>query len=150
MKSILFVCLGNICRSPTAEQVVRQKADAAGCALTLESAGTAGWHVGKPPHPPMIATAGARGYDLSALRARQFAREDFEAFDLIVTMDGDNLRNVEALRPEGSETPVRAFMSYAPQTGIADVPDPYYTDGYEETLELIELAADGLIAELTE
>lgn len=97
--SILFVCLGNICRSPSAEGVVRAKASARGMDLRLDSAGTGDWHVGKPPYPPMIAAAASRGYDLTDLRARQVSRADFDRFDLIVAMDDENLSDLRALRP---------------------------------------------------
>lgn len=154
MTRILFVCLGNICRSPSAEAVVAAKAKAAGLPLELDSAGTGSWHVSEPPYPPMIRAAGQRGYDLSALRARRITRADFAAFDLIVVMDDNNLDDVERLRPtggaEGSDTPVRLMMSYAPETGVEAVPDPYFTRDFNQTLDLIERAADGLIAALSD
>ncbi|WP_136637201.1 low molecular weight protein-tyrosine-phosphatase [Pseudooceanicola onchidii] len=137
---ILFVCLGNVCRSPAAEGVVRAMAPN----LTLDSCGTGGWHVGDPPYGPMQAAAKARGYDLSALRARQFDRADFTRFDLILCMDGANLRGVEALRPPGVTTPVRLFTDYAPERGVSDVPDPYYTRDFDGALDLIEACARGL------
>lgn len=145
-RRILFVCLGNICRSPAAEGVTR--ALAAGRGLVLDSAGTGGWHVGAPPHPPMQAAARARGYDLSDLRARQIVAADFDRFDLILAMDPDNLRGIERLRPEGSALPVRPFTDYAPETGAQAVPDPYYTGDYEGTLDLVEACARGLVATL--
>ncbi|CUH54198.1 low molecular weight protein-tyrosine-phosphatase [Shimia marina] len=141
---ILFVCLGNICRSPTAEGVVRRFAPEA----ELDSAGASGWHVGEAPYAPMQEAAMARGYDLSDLRARQFVATDFARFDLIIAMDADNLANVEALRPAGNETPVRLFTEYAPQSGAEAVPDPYYTRDFDQTLDLIEDCAKGLITTL--
>lgn len=138
--SILFVCLGNICRSPAAEGVFRALAPE----VETDSAGTAGWHVGNPPHGPMQAAARARGIDLSDLRARQFTPGDFDRFDLIIAMDAENLADIEARRPAGSETPVRLFTDYAPETGADHVPDPYYTGDYEGALTLIEQAAKGL------
>ncbi|MBO9478442.1 low molecular weight phosphotyrosine protein phosphatase [Shimia sp. R11_0] len=141
---ILFVCLGNICRSPTAEGVVRRFAPE----VELDSAGTSGWHVGEAPYAPMQEAAMARGYDLSDLRARQFVVTDFARFDLIIAMDADNLANVEALRPVGNETPVRLFTEYAPQSGAEAVPDPYYTRDFDQTLDLIEDCAKGLVAAL--
>lgn len=138
---ILFVCLGNICRSPAAEGVVRQMAPH----LQLDSCGTGGWHVGEAPYGPMQSAAGARGYDLSDLRARQFERADFARFDLILCMDGSNLRDVEAKRPNGADTPVRLFTDFAPEEGADAVPDPYYTRDFDGALDLIEICARGLL-----
>lgn len=143
---ILFVCLGNICRSPSAEGVTRDMA--AGRDLVFDSAGTSGWHIGDAPYGPMRAAASKRGYDMSDLRARQFTRQDFDSFDLIVVMDGDNLRDVEALRPDGNTTPVKLFTDYAPETGADHVPDPYYTRDFDGALDLVELCARGLLASL--
>jgi len=137
---ILFVCLGNICRSPAAEGVLRSLAPG----LEIDSAGTGDWHVGAPPYGPMQAAALARGHDLSDLRARQFQAQDFKAFDLIVAMDADNLRTIEAMRPAGNVTPVHLFLRYAPQAGVDHVPDPYYTRDFDAALDLIEEAAAGL------
>ncbi|WP_137699414.1 low molecular weight protein-tyrosine-phosphatase [Marimonas lutisalis] len=138
---VLFVCLGNICRSPAAEGVFRAQA---GDVHEIDSAGTAGWHVGKPPYGPMQAAAGARGIDLSGLRARQVGRADFDRFDLIIGMDDSNIADIERLRPAGSETDVRLFTDFAPETGMGEVPDPYYTRDFEGALDLIEAAARGL------
>lgn len=139
MKAILFVCLGNICRSPAAEGVVR----AIGPDLTLDSAGTGDWHVGDPPYGPMQDAARARGYDLSDLRARQVSRADFDRFDLIVAMDAQNRADLEALRPPGNATEVVLFTDFGPADG-SPVPDPYYTRDFEGCLDLIETCADGL------
>ena len=141
---ILFVCLGNICRSPAAEGVLRHHAPT----LEIDSAGTGGWHVGDPPYGPMQAAARARGYDLSDLRARQFRTDDFDAFDLILAMDADNLRQIEAMRPAGNATPAELFMRYAPGASFDHVPDPYYTGDFDGALDLIEQAASGLRAAL--
>lgn len=141
---ILFVCLGNICRSPAAEGVLRHHAPT----LEIDSAGTGSWHVGDPPYGPMQAAARARGYDLSDLRARQFKPGDFDAFDLILAMDTDNLRQIEAMRPSGNATPVELFMRYAPGAGFDHVPDPYYTGDFDGALDLIEQASSGLLAAL--
>ena len=140
---ILFVCLGNICRSPTAEGVFRSFAPE----VDADSAGTGGWHVGEPPYGPMQAAAKARGYDLSGLRARQFDVADFTRFDLIIAMDGDNLANIERLRPAGNETPVQLFTDYEDSAADA-VPDPYYTRDFDGALDLIETCARGLVAAL--
>ncbi|WP_375281447.1 low molecular weight protein-tyrosine-phosphatase [Pseudooctadecabacter sp.] len=140
MHRILFVCLGNICRSPTAEAVTRAKAPH----LALDSAGTAGYHIGNPPYGPMQSAARPRGYDLSGLRARQFSPNDFNSFDMIVAMDADNLRDIEAQRPAGNTTPVTIFTPDG-----APVPDPYYTRDFDGCLDLIEDCADRLIAGLS-
>lgn len=132
---VLMVCLGNICRSPTAEAVLRAKAPE----WQIDSAGTAGWHHGKPPYEPMQEAAARRGYDLSALRARQFSPSDFADFDLILVMDEENLSDVEAQRPKGTTTPVRLFAETGP------VPDPYYTRDFDGALSMIEAAADRIV-----
>ncbi|WP_417678984.1 low molecular weight protein-tyrosine-phosphatase [Pseudodonghicola sp.] len=137
---ILFVCLGNICRSPAAEGVARSLLPG----HRIDSAGTSDWHVGEPPYGPMQAAARARGIELGDLRARQFEAADFDRFDLILAMDGNNLREIEALRPAGRATPVRLFTDYAPETGADHVPDPYYTRDLDAALDLIEAAAEGL------
>lgn len=139
---LLCVCLGNICRSPTAEGVLRKLG---GDAVVVDSAGTAGWHVGKPPYGPAVAAAAARGYDLTPLRARRIAPEDFHDFDLILAMDVQNLADIEMLRPHGSETDVKLFLDYAPEIGRREIPDPYYTRDFDEALDLIEAASKGLL-----
>lgn len=139
---VLFVCLGNICRSPAAEGVFRKLAPE--CVSGCDSAGTGDWHVGEPPYGPMQTAARQRGLDLSALRARLFVAGDFDRFDLIIAMDDANLAAVEALRPAGNRTPVRRFTDYAPQSGASAVPDPYYTGAFDATLDLIERCAAGL------
>ncbi|KQB95758.1 phosphotyrosine protein phosphatase [Loktanella sp. 1ANDIMAR09] len=135
---IVFVCLGNICRSPAAEGVMRKLAPH----LTLDSAGTGGWHVGDPPYGPMQEAAHTRGYDLSGLRARQFKRTDFENFDLIVAMDRQNKADIERLRPKGNATPVQCLADN-------DVPDPYYTRDFDGALAMIERAARRLLADIS-
>ncbi|TNF19702.1 MAG: low molecular weight phosphotyrosine protein phosphatase [Rhodobacteraceae bacterium] len=141
---ILFVCLGNICRSPAAEAIVRARSD--GMALALDSAGTGDWHVGQPPYAPMQEAAAARGYDLGDLRARTLTPEDFDRFDLIIAMDRENLRDIERLR-HGATTPVKLFTDYTkgPETAV---PDPYFTRDFEAALDLIESCAEGLLASL--
>ena len=145
LKQILCVCLGNICRSPTAEAVLRAKANGY---LQVDSAGTSNWHIGNAPYPPAIAAGSARGYDLTPLRARQFHAHDFDKFDIILAMDANNLADIERMRPTGNDTRVCLMMDFAPSAGINEVPDPYYTRNFEEALDLIESAADGLLKEL--
>ncbi len=145
MNRVLFVCLGNICRSPAAEGVFRAMAAQAGVDCTVDSAGTSNWHLGNPPYGPMIDNSNVRGVDLTALRARQFQTADFAAFDLIIAMDRANQIDIEAMRPQGNGTPVRLFLSFA-QDSTADVPDPYYTRDFDGVLDLIEQASRDLLA----
>ncbi len=141
---ILFVCLGNICRSPAAEGAFRARAPQ----YVADSAGTSGWHIGDPPYGPMQKAARARDIDLSDLRARQFVAADFDRFDLIIGMDAQNLADIEALRPPDNATPVRLLTDFAPDTGADHVPDPYYTRDFDGALDLIETAVEGLEAHL--
>lgn len=136
---ILFVCLGNICRSPTAEAVARARIPGVG----FDSAGTSGWHIGDPPYGPMQAAAARRGVVMADLRARAFAASDFAAFDLILGMDDQNLADIEAQRPDGASCPVRLLTDFAesPENGV---PDPYYTRDFDGALDLIEACVDGL------
>jgi protein-tyrosine phosphatase len=148
---VLLVCLGNICRSPTAEGVLRHKLREAGLADKIEvaSAGTGGWHVGRAPDKRSQAAAKLRGYDLSAQRAQQVTRADFATYDLILAMDSSNLRNLEALQPANSRAELDLFLSRYPSV-IDEVPDPYHDgeQGFELVLDLIEAAADLLVIEL--
>jgi protein-tyrosine phosphatase len=151
---VLFVCLGNICRSPTAEGVLRHLAalEAPGLALEVDSAGTADYHIGAPPDVRSQRAALKRGIDLSGLRARQVTPADFENFDLVLAMDSDNLRELEKLKPRGARTAPRLFLDYAPQLKLRDVPDPYYRDAaaFEQVLDLTTAASRGLLAALQE
>ncbi|MGQ7958803.1 low molecular weight protein-tyrosine-phosphatase [Pseudomonas sp. SP16.1] len=148
---VLFVCLGNICRSPTAEGVFRHKLRAAGLEdrVLVDSAGTGDWHVGKAPDSRTRQAAQRRGYDLSALRARQVEVADFQRFDLILAMDQSNLRNLEALRPAGAQADLDLYLRRY-ELALDEVPDPYYggDDGFEQVLDLIEQASDALLAEI--
>lgn len=145
---VLFVCLGNICRSPTAEGMFRRHLDEAGLAgrVEVDSCGIGPWHAGKAPDARAQAAAAARGLDLSGLRARQLDDDDFGCFDYLLAMDHDNLAALEARRPAGSDAHVGLFLSFA---GLPDraVPDPYYggDDGFEEVLDLVEVASRGLV-----
>jgi protein-tyrosine phosphatase len=149
---ILFVCLGNICRSPTAEAVLRELAAREAPELTLEvdSAGTAEYHVGQPPDPRTRAAAARRGYDLSALRARTVESTDFERFDLILAMDRDNLKALRRRAPSDTHERLRLFLEFSPDAAPEDVPDPYYggPNGFEEVLDLVEAATRGLLKHL--
>jgi protein-tyrosine phosphatase len=149
---VLFVCFGNICRSPTAEGVFRHllAQEAPELQVEVDSAGTAGYHIGHSPDLRSQRAAHARGIDLSGLRARQVTAEDFLRFDLILAMDRDNLEELEAMRPAESRARVRLFLEYAPELARTEVPDPYYGDarGFEEVLNLSTAASRGLIAAL--
>ena len=144
MTRILFVCLGNICRSPTAEAVLRGMAPH----LEIDSAGTSDWNISSPPYGPAIRAAARRGYDLSPLRARQVRTADFFDFELILAMDKDNLSALEHLRPDNASATLRLLMDHAPQAGTSEVPDPYNTRDFDGALDLIEQASRGLIAGL--
>lgn len=140
MQRILMVCLGNICRSPAAEVVLRDFAAQAGIPLTVDSCGTSGWHAGQAPYGPMIDAAAARGFELRNLRARKLTVADFTNFDLLVALDMSVLRDVEAMRPKGNRTRVQIF----PIPG-GDVPDPYHTRDFEQALNLIEIGCRSLL-----
>lgn len=148
---VLFVCLGNICRSPTAEGVLRHKLREAGLADHIEvaSAGTGDWHVGKAPDKRSQAAARLRGYDLSAQRAQQVTRADFSAYDLILAMDNSNLRHLKALQPAKGKAELDLFLRRY-ESDLDEVPDPYYDgdQGFEQVLDLIERASDRLVIEL--
>ena len=152
--SVLFVCLGNICRSPTAEEVFRAAAirQGLGPRIHVDSAGTGDWHVGSPPDRRAIQAARRRGYDLTALRARQVAGEDFERFGWIVAMDRANLRALEALRPDGFGGHLGLFLDFAPGADLDEVPDPYYggLEGFDRVLDLVEIASAGLLERVRE
>ena len=146
---VLFCCMGNICRSPSAEGVLRAQLDAAGLhdAVHVDSAGTDGWHVGEAPDARAVRHAARRGYDLSGQRARCIGVADFERFDLVLAMDRDNLARLRALCPPPRQARLRLLMSFAPEAGSEVVPDPYYggADGFEHVLDLLEQACHGLL-----
>ena len=146
MKSILFVCLGNICRSPMAEGVFRQVAAARGLTVTVDSAGTGSWHIGNPPDERAQRAAADRGFDISGLRARQVSSDDFERFDLVVAMDDSNVETLRRTAPGTAQDRIRLFLEFAPNLTVREVPDPYYggADGFDHVLDLIEAAAGGL------
>jgi len=152
VRSVLFVCLGNICRSPTAEGVFRHllKTEAPQLRVEVDSAGTADYHIGDAPDPRSQRAAIRRGIDLGGLRARQVTPDDFARFDFILAMDGNNLRDLEAMRPKHSAARIQLFLEYAPESAATDIPDPYYGNaaGFEEVLELCAAASRGLLAAL--
>jgi protein-tyrosine phosphatase len=124
--SVLFVCLGNICRSPLAEAALRAEAERVGLDLEVDSAGTGDWHLGYPPDPRSVAVADRNGVDISHLRARQVQPEDFHAFDHIVALDLQNLSNLEAMRPAGGRAELSLLMDHVPGREGQAVADPYY------------------------
>jgi len=152
MIKVLFVCTGNICRSPTAEGVLRHMAESAGVGqrLVVDSAGTHGYHIGEPPDPRTVKAARARGIDLGGLRARKVSRADFETFDLILAMDSDHLAHLEAMRPGSARAEVRLFLDYHPGGALKNVPDPYYggADGFEHVLDLVHHTSRSLLVKL--
>ncbi|MDA0561432.1 low molecular weight protein-tyrosine-phosphatase [Burkholderia pseudomallei] len=156
MKSvaICFVCLGNICRSPTAEGVMRHQVAAAGFdgAIEIDSAGTGDWHVGEAPDARAQQAARARGYDLSALRARQIGDADFERFDLVLAMDGANLAALRKRCPPQYRGKVRLLMEFAGDGSAGDIADPYFggARGFEQVLDQCEAACRGLLDSLRE
>jgi len=151
---ILFICMGNICRSPTAEGVVKEKLKAVGldAQVLTDSAGTHDYHVGNPPDRRAQEAAKKRGYDLSGLRARQVNVRDFSEFDYVLAMDRDNHDMLMALCPEPLKQRVRLFLSFSRRYPDQEVPDPYYggSQGFDQVLNMVEDAADGLIAAIRE
>ena len=150
---VLFVCLGNICRSPVAEGLFQDKVAAAGLAgaIEVDSAGTGGWHVGAPPDRRMTAAAAARGTDLSRLRARQLVRADLDDYDHVFVMDKDNLHDTLALDPDGDHaTRVRLLREFDPEPGDYQVPDPYFggDQGFDRVYDMVDRATDAILDRL--
>lgn len=149
---VLFVCLGNICRSPTAHAVFDAKVRAAGLDrhIVIDSAGTGDWHIGAAPDRRATTAASGRGYDMTPLRARQVQRDDFERFHYILAMDGQNLSDLQRLAPKQFGGHLGLFLDFHPQQSPRDVPDPYYgnDDGFGHVLDLVEVTADALLAHL--
>lgn len=149
---MLFVCLGNICRSPTAEGVFRKKVLDAGLQerIEIDSAGTSGWHIGEPPDKRAIAAAKGRGYDLATLRGRQLVGDDFRIFDYILVMDRENLANSKAIAPSEFSGCLSLLLAFSSQSRYSEVPDPYYggDQGFDTVLDLIEDSCDGLLKDI--
>lgn len=148
MVNVLFVCLGNICRSPSAEGVFRHLVDRAGLAQSIitDSAGTGAYHVGQPPDTRAQAAARSRGIDLSDLRARQAVANDFHLFDYVIAMDHSNHEDLLSLCPFGQESRLHLFLTFAPEAKQTEVPDPYYGDaGFDAVLDMLEVASQGLL-----
>ena len=152
MLKVLFVCTGNICRSPTAEGVFRAmvERERLGHRITADSCGTHDYHVGDPPDPRAIRHALRRGYDIGGLRARMLDPDDFERFDLLLALDRGHERILKRQAPPVAKDKVRLFMSYVPELRLTDVPDPYYEEpeAFDHALDLIERACARLLEEI--
>lgn len=153
MKRVLFVCTGNICRSPTAEGVARHLIATGGLESLIEvdSAGTQGFHAGEAPDPRARKAAAQRGYDLAPLRARKLEAEDYQRFDLLLAMDRGHLEQMMRSCPEVYRVKLRLFLDFAEDAVLEEVPDPYYggPNGFEYVLDLCEQGVDGLLQQLT-
>lgn len=149
---VLFVCMGNICRSPTAEGVFRRQVVAAGLSdmIVIDSAGTHDYHIGKPPDNRAQQAALKRGYDLSGLRGRQVALRDFQEFDYILAMDTDNLSYLQKNCPQQQQHKLNLLMEFSENFSQRKVPDPYYggAQGFENVLDMVEDAATGLLQKI--
>lgn len=148
---VLFVCLGNICRSPLAEGVFRQLCERHGAPVEVESAGTGAYHVGEAPDRRMRQTARRHGVDIEHLRARQAVAADFDRFDLILAMDRNNLQNLKAIAPTNARATLKLFRDFDPTPGDGDVPDPYYGsgDGFEHVYTIVERTSQALLRQLS-
>lgn len=146
---VLFVCLGNICRSPTAEGLFQQllKAEGLDHAIRVDSAGTGDWHIGRPPDQRAQRAALGRGCDISHLRARQVTRLDFDHFNYIIAMDNQNLADLKAMKPPGFRGHLGLLLSFADDNSVQEVPDPYHggEKEFQQVLDLLENAASGLL-----
>lgn len=149
---VLFVCMGNICRSPTAQGVFNKLVEEAGLGhlIDIDSAGTHAYHIGEPPDPRAQKAARSRGIDLSRQRARRASSHDFEVYDYVLAMDRDNHAVLTEICPAGHEEKLRLLMEYAPELQIAEVPDPYYggPNGFERVIDMVEVATRGLLDEI--
>lgn len=149
---VLFVCMGNICRSPTAQGVFEKVLDEEGLSamVDVDSAGTHAYHVGEPPDPRAQETARKKGVELGSQRARRFVPEDFSRFDYILAMDEENMSMLEEGCPPGHEAKLSLLMDFAPERAEREVPDPYYggRNGFERVFNLVEAAARGLVADI--
>jgi len=146
---VLFVCMGNICRSPTAEGVFTKIVEEAGVddSFTIDSAGTHAYHIGEQPDPRSQVAARERGIELKHLKARKVSVEDFEQYDYVLAMDSDNVASLMQICPEDYKDKVKYFLDYAPELSVKSVPDPYYGGrfGFERVLDLVTAASQGFL-----
>lgn len=144
-----MVCLGNICRSPLAEGILKRKIEESNLDWTVDSAGTSSWHIGERPHKGSIDIAQKNGIDISNQKGRQFSVRDFDAFDLILAMDSENYQNIIGLaESESQKDKVKLMLNYAHPGSNMAVPDPYYTGDFQEVYDLLELACTNFILEI--
>ncbi len=150
MIRVLFVCLGNICRSPSAEGVFRNRVEEAGLSHLIEtdSAGTSNWHEGQSPDGRAVQAARDRGIDITDLRGRQATPADFDEFDYVLAMDSENYSDLARLANDANRSKLHYFLDYAPALSEREVPDPYYHGGFPYVLDLIEKASEGLLVEI--
>lgn len=149
---VLFVCLGNICRSPMAEGMFRAKVNAAGLTdqIRIDSAATGNWNLGNPPHRGTQQILTKHGIDYSQMRARLIGQDDFSDFDYVIGMDSSNMADLEALKPLDSDVVLKKLMDFAPDEKESEVPDPYYTGNFEETERLVSAGCEGLLQAIRE
>ncbi len=146
---ILLVCLGNICRSPLAEGILRKKLEQSGIIVEVDSAGTSGWHTGEPPHAGSISVASINGIDISGQRSRQILSSDLKEFDLILAMDSSNYQDIKRLDHENQYSDkIKLILNYVYPNENRAVPDPYYHDNFDEVYELLEMAAQKIVEEI--
>ncbi|CAM3867356.1 low molecular weight protein-tyrosine-phosphatase [Cohnella lubricantis] len=149
---VAFVCLGNICRSPMAEAVFRDKVRAEGLEdrIEISSSGTGDWHIGKPPHEGTRQLLDRHGISYDGMRASQLRRQDGEEYDLLVAMDSSNERNIRSVIGPNAPAEVIRFLSLVPELGLEDVPDPYYTGNFEEVYEMVNVGCERLVRRIAE
>ncbi len=152
MIKVLFVCLGNICRSPMAEAIFRNKVKVVGLEneFIIDSAGTGDWHIGKPPHVGTLEILNEHQIDGSSIKARQVTGEDVKSFDYVVAMDAENLGNLHRLKGREASGEISRLLDFVPQASIGDVPDPYFTGNFEEVYDLVEEACEKLLSHIRE